>query len=275
MKRLICIAFICLPYLLNAQLPAQVVFDPKSMAESIKLLAETKKQVYQAQKTYAEIKGVQSSVSELVKMQKEIERKVKSLQGLKGLSWNDLNKLFSFSMHLGAGPGEFQIRGAMKSHNLLRAGTTPTHTKRLFEHFHKGTTARSPSLSFTKLNQARAEKGKEQYAAALLLKHKQFQLAQVYQKTAEELAKKSQELSKKANLEGKLALSLSEAERIQTQKAAHDLMLKSIEYREKSASMLEKALQKDPIQTAVDGAYVHQMRMKQSYSEMNRLLFGK
>ena len=270
MKKHLFILLILMPCMLNAQ---QVVFDPKAMAESIKLLSETKKQVYQAQKTYKEIQGVKGSLSELLRMQKEIERKVTSLQGLKGLSWNELNKLFSFSMHLKAGPAAFGLTGGHKSHSLLKSGTRPSDARALFAHFNKGTTARSKSLSPKKFYAAREEKGRERYQASLLLSHQRFQLAQVYQKTADELAQKSEELSKKANLEGKLALSLSEAERIQTQKAAHDLMLKSIEYREKSVHMLEKALQKDPMQKALDGAYAYRMKMKSSYQEMKKLLY--
>ena len=272
MKKLLIIFVLLLPCLLKAQ---QVVFDPKSMAESIKILAETKKQVYTAKKTFEEIKGVQSSVAELVSMQKAIERKVKSLQGLKGLSWNELNKIFSFSVHLGASPREYKLPGASASFSLLKSGSSPSHAKRLFEHFNKGISAHSPSMSLAKLNSERAEKGKERYEAALMLTHQRFQLAQVYQQTADELSKKSQELSRKVNLEGNAALSMSESERIQAQKAAHDLMLKSIEYREKSTAMLEKALQKDPVQRAVDGAYVYQIRMKKSYSEMKRLLYNE
>lgn len=237
-----------------------VTYDPAQFANAIVQISKAVTHVKKAIETIKQIKShievaknTKDEIMRIWALQDKVRADLQKLKGLKNLRWNDLQNVFENAMLLVDNPAQYfryQLPHVAQLHQKLSNGKTSQDVRDLYEYFNRFSSAYDPAIDYGEYLGSEHENTEKKYAAELMIQKRRFHLAMSYGNMAEEMAEKAEELRLKVAEEGNLEMTAGE--RILAQKAASDAMLQSIELQEKSAAMLELALQKGEAQGGID-----------------------
>lgn len=237
-----------------------VTYDPAQFANAIVQISKAVTHVKKAVETIKQIKShievaknTKNEIMRIWALQDKVRQDLQKLKGLKNLRWNDLQNVFENAMLLVDNPAQYfryQLPHVAQLHQKLRTGKTTQDVRDLYEYFNRFSSAYDPAIDYDEHLENEQENIEKKYAAEMMIQKRRFHLAMSYANMAEEMAEKAEELRLKVAEEGNLEMTAGE--RILAQKAASDAMLQSIELQEKSAQMLELAMQKGEAQGGID-----------------------
>ena len=254
-----------LPLFCMLQLPSVkaqfITYDPAQFGNALVQIGKASVHIAKVVETIKQIKNhievAKSTKDEIMRiwdLQERVRQDLQKLKGLKNLRWNDLQNVFENAMLLVDNPQHYfryQFPHVAQLYQKLSSGKTSEDVRDLYEYFNRFNSAYDPAIDYDEHLGSKQEQVEKKYAAEMMIQKRRFHLAMSYSNMAEEMAEKAEELRMKVGEESN-GLEMTHGERILAQKAASDAMLESIELQEKSARMLELALQKGENQRGVD-----------------------
>lgn len=193
-----------------------------------------------------QVKDISGQVRDLtsqgLEFQRNIQDKLKLVQGIKDLSFSNPRGLYAYGMKW-SGNDNFWMPGLDKARRLRNAldGATETDVSTVYEVFNRFDVSGNSSKSAAQYRAAREESAVSQYAYEAMSSKKRVELAFSYQKIADEMTVQSTEML--ATLKNDGRYSMTEAERIQCISVCNDNMVKAMKLREEADKMLLAASQ--------------------------------
>lgn len=265
------------------ELKAQfITYDPAQFLNALAQIGKAGVQIRRAVETIQEIKShvevakrTKAQLEEIWYLQKKVREDLTKLKGLKNLRWHDLQNVFEHAMFLVDNPNgylRYQFPHVAQLHQKLSSGHTAADVRDLYEFFYRFNTAYDPAIDFEEQLSQEFDSQEKTYAAELMIQKRRFHLSMTYANMAEEMALKAEELRQKVKQEQELEMTAGE--RILAQKAAQDAMIQSIELQEKSSKLLAEALQKGPVQEAVDQSAYYSLRLQKQTKAYESIIPG-
>ncbi|PYF68436.1 hypothetical protein [Pedobacter nutrimenti] len=252
MKNFLLIILLALPGLVRAQFavvdvsPDKKIFQVKNIANQVQQLAAAAKQNETLINAYQTALKTKQDISDMLRLQDEARRALLTVRNIKDLNWSDMSNVFS------------RVAGVSLDYSGLIPSSTQGDASRIFTKgsgFGSGATnifykasGRTTSKNIT--SEDLAIRTQSSFNTQLSLDDassvRKLQVASYYDDMAEDLIKKSVQLSAAINSEGKL--SMSSAERLALQKNCNEAIMQSVDLRLKADELRKTALVKTTAQ---------------------------
>lgn len=254
MKKFILALLFVFPGLARAQLavvdvsPDKKAYQVKNIANQVKQLKEFVEQNKTLTNTLNTAIKTKQDINDMLKLQDEMRKALLTVKNIRDLTWSDMTNVFNRSA------------GISFDYNSLIPNSSDGDASRIFTKgsgFGSGATnifykasGRSKNSSTPITSEDLSIRTQNAYKTQLSLDDassvRKLQVASYYDDMAEDLAKKSVQLSAAINSEGKL--SMSSAERLALQKSCNDAMMQSVDLRIKADELRKNALVKTEAQ---------------------------
>ncbi|MGF7083018.1 hypothetical protein [Mucilaginibacter sp. UYCu711] len=266
MKKLFVLLLLGLPFMVKAQMavidvtPSNYLYHSKSIAAQVQQALDMMKSNATLATIGQTLYNSQKIASQMFNMQSEVKQQLLAVSQIANLKWSNMNTLYSAAQGISLNYGNLipNPNQGMPGRLLQSGATSGESAKSVFYSFNgrDQQNLTQPAVT-TNLQQSQNTRLQLDDASSI----RKLQVADFYDKTADNLAEKSVELS--ASIKTDSQFSMTHAERLSLLKQCGDLMIQSADLRVKADALRKEAV----TPTATQSEKIRQQRQQLLYKE--------
>jgi hypothetical protein len=266
MKKLTVLFLLGLPFLVRAQLavvdvtPSNYIYQSKSIAAQVQQALDMMKSNASLVTIGQTLYNSQKIVSQMLNMQSEVKQQLLAVSQISNLKWSNMNTIYSAAQGISLNYGNLipKPNQGIPGRLIQNGATSGDAARPVFYSFNgrDQQTLTQPTV-ITNLQQTQSTKLQLDDASSI----RKLQVADFYDKTADDLAAKSVELS--ASIKTDSQFSMTHGERLNLLKQCGDLMIQSADLRIKADALRKEAV----TPTATQGEKIRQQRQQLLFME--------